>query len=344
MGSNAPHGRSVPKRDSLSGLPAAADVQEALDDWLGRLTHERRASVHTVAAYRSDLAAFFAFMADHLGGAPALAELASLRVADFRSYLAHRQNQGLGATSLARALSAVRSFFGFLERGGLVHTPALAAVRTPKRPRAVPRPLAVDEAMELIAEASCAAEGGWVRLRDAAIFTLLYGCGLRISEALGLDRGVLPLGRSLVVTGKGAKQRLVPVLPVVSEAVEAYAAAAPFVLGPADPLFVGVRGARLNAGIVQKRMRGLRAALGLPDSATPHALRHSFATHLLAGGGDLRSIQELLGHASLGTTQRYTEVDASRIMEVYDAAHPRAGARPQPRDTAERGPRRGNRA
>ena len=324
MDAVAPQRKSAPPGVAPDPPPAAADARAAFDEWMRRLAHERRASAHTVAAYRRDLAAFFSFLAAHLGGAPALADLAALRPADFRGYLAHRRGEGLGAASMARALSAVRSFFRFLEREGRVHNPALGTVRTPKRPRAVPRPLAVGDAREALAQAADGAGAGWIRARDTAVLTLLYGCGLRISEALGLDRGVLPLGRSIVVVGKGGKQRMVPVLPVVREAVDAYAAAVPFALRPSDPLFVGVRGARLQPGIVQKRMRGVRAALGLPDSATPHALRHSFATHLLAAGGDLRSIQELLGHASLATTQRYTEVDSARLLEVYDAAHPRA--------------------
>ena len=306
----------------LSELPAAPRIRDAAADWLRWLAEERRASRHTVAAYRRDLHAFLAFLSDHLGQPPDGDDLAGLRAQDFRSFLARRKGAGLAATSLARALSSTRSFFRFLDRAGIAHNPALATVRTPKRPHAVPKPIAAADAKTALA---LAAEGGdWIALRDTAVLALLYGCGLRISEALGLNRAAAPLGRTLRITGKGNKQRLVPVLPVVQQAVDAYTAAVPFPLGPRDPLFVGAKGRRLDPGIVQKRMRGLRTALGLPETATPHALRHSFATHLLAAGGDLRSIQELLGHASLSTTQRYTEVDADRMMQVYADAHPRA--------------------
>lgn len=299
-------------------------MQESAADWLRWLAHERRASPHTVDAYRRDLFAFFSFLAGHLGEVPGAEELGALRATDFRSYLAHRQAGGLAATSLARSLSTVRSFFRFLEKAGIAHNPALTTVRTPKRPHAVPKPLRTEDAKAALALAAAGPAEEWISLRDAAVLTLLYGCGLRISEALGLNRDALPLGRTLTITGKGSKQRMVPVLPVVREAVDAYAALVPFPLGPGDPLFVGVRGRRLDPGVVQKRMRALRVALGLPETATPHALRHSFATHLLAGGGDLRSIQELLGHASLSTTQRYTEVDAAKMLDVYEDAHPRA--------------------
>ena len=302
----------------LSELPAAPRIRAAAADWLRWLADERRASPHTVAAYRRDLDAFLAFLRDHLGRPPDGDDLAALRAQDFRSFLARRKADGL----LARALSSTRSFFRFLDRASVAHNPALATVRTPKRPHAVPKPIAAADAKAALALA--AAGGDWIALRDAAVLVLLYGCGLRISEALGLNRAQAPLGRTLRITGKGNKQRIVPVLPVVRQAVDAYTAAVPFPLGPSDPLFVGAKGRRLDPGIVQKRVRGLRMALGLPETATPHALRHSFATHLLAAGGDLRSIQELLGHASLSTTQRYTEVDADRMMQVYADAHPRA--------------------
>ena len=222
----------------------------------------------------------------------------------------------------------MRGFFRFLERRGYLANPAIAAVRTPKLPRTVPRPLAEGDALEVVAEAGSgageAAEAGWVARRDIAVFTLLYGCGLRISEALALNHRTAPLDETLTVLGKGGKERRLPVLRAVRRAVDDYLAACPFDTGPDGPLFFGVQGRRLGAREVQRRMQTLRGRLGLPDSATPHALRHSFATHLLAGGGDLRAIQELLGHASLSTTQRYTGVDASRLRAVYDAAHPRA--------------------
>lgn len=309
---------------SLITLAANRDIQESAADWFRWLAQERRASPHTVSAYRRDLTAFFAFLSGHLGGEPGAEELRALRASDFRSYLAHRQSSGLAATSLARGLSTVRSFFRFLEKSGIVHNPALATVRTPKRPRALPKPIGVEDAKAAVSLAGEDPAGGWVPLRDTAVLMLLYGCGLRISEALELNCDVLPLGRALTIIGKGGKQRIVPVLPVVREAVHGYTDETPFLLGPADPLFVGVKGRRLDPSIIQKRMRRIRMALGLPETATPHALRHSFATHLLAGGGDLRSIQELLGHASLSTTQRYTEVDVAKLLDVYDSAHPRA--------------------
>ena len=314
--------------EHLSDVAADDAVRAAADDWFRWLAAERRASPHTVAAYRRDLGRFLAFLGEHLGGTVSTQALAGLRPADFRAYLAYRQRDGLGSASLARVLSAVRSFFGFLDRSGIVHNAAVGTIRAPKRPHSVPKALGPGDARAALRLAAEPAAGdAWMALRDAAVFTLLYGCGLRIGEALGLDRAAAPLGRTLVITGKGNKQRMVPVLPVVREAVDAYVAACPHGLGAADPLFVGARGRRLDAAIVQKRMRQVRAALGLPASATPHALRHSFATHLLAGGGDLRAIQELLGHASLSTTQRYTEVDAARLLDVYDDAHPRARAR-----------------
>ena len=309
---------------TLDGLPVDPRVRAAVAEWLDWLRGERRFSHHTVAAYSRDLRRFLEFLSGHLGGPVSVGDLTDLRAADFRSYLAARRGDGLGATSLARGLSVVRGFFRFLDLRGLAHNPALASVRTPKQPHSVPKALDVPDAKSVVDGVLNQSAEAWVGLRDAAVLLLAYGCGLRISEALGLDRGDVPLGRSLIITGKGDKQRMVPVLPVVHEAVAAYLEACPFRLEPDSPLFVGVRGKRLSAGVVQTRMRAVRRVLGLPDTATPHALRHSFATHLLAGGGDLRTIQELLGHASLSTTQRYTEVDGARLMEVYDNAHPRA--------------------
>ncbi len=309
-------------------LLAGADVRAAVTEWSIWLASERRASANTLAAYQRDLAAFFTFLSGHLGSPATLANLGQLRTADIRAYLAHRRSEGLQSASLARALSAVRGFFRFLGRRDLVHNPAVTSVQSPKLPRAVPKPLTVEAARAALGEVATAPSGEeWVGLRDVALLTLLYGCGLRIAEGLSLRRAHAPLGTSLVITGKGNKQRLVPVLPVVRAAVDQYVAACPHDLPADGPLFVGARGKQLQPAIVQKRMRQMRAALDLPDTATPHALRHSFATHLLSAGGDLRTIQELLGHASLSTTQRYTDVDAERLREVYDKAHPRARAR-----------------
>ena len=303
---------------------SAPALAAALDDWLRWLASERRMSAHTVAAYRRDVSRFLGFLQVHGGGLPDLHDLATLKVADFRSYLAKRQRDGLQASSRARGLSAVKSLFRFLERNGLVENSALANLNSPKVARPLPRPLAVSDAVRALEETATIDGEPWVLARDAAVLTLLYGCGLRISEALALDRRDVPDGDSLRVLGKGGKERLVPVLPVVREAIAAYLELCPFAGDAAAPLFVGVRGRRLGPRAIQARMQQLRSALGLPASATPHALRHSFATHLLGSGGDLRSIQELLGHASLSTTQRYTQVDSAHLLDVYRRAHPKA--------------------
>jgi integrase/recombinase XerC len=306
------------------GVPAQDDLADALARWRRWLESERRVAALTLAAYRRDVGAFLMFVAGHLGGEVTLAGLGGLTPADFRAWLAKRQRDGLDPASTARALAAVRGFFGFLARRGLAANPAIGAIRTPKRRQRLPRPLAPEEALATIAEAGAAEAPAWVQARDVAVLALLYGCGLRIAEALGLPRRAAPIGDALVVTGKGGKQRLVPVLPAVRQAVDRYAALLPFAAAPDEPLFRGVRGGALSPRIVQLNVARLRGALGLPPTATPHALRHSFATHLLAGGGDLRTIQELLGHASLSTTQRYTEIDTTQMMAAYNAAHPRA--------------------
>ena len=311
----------------LGGVPAGADLRDAVRDWRRWLESERRSADHTTDSYGRDVRAFVCFLAEHLGGPAGLTDLETLAPADFRGYLARRRREGLSNASLARAMSAVRSLFKFLERTGRVHNPAVGAVRTPKRPHGVPKPLSVAQARESVRDAAQLQDESWLGKRDAAVLTLLYGCGLRISEALSLDRRDRPTGDTLVIVGKGGKERMVPVLRVVRDAIDDYVDACPFELGGDAPLFVGKRGRRLDPGIVQRQVRRLRGLLGLPETATPHALRHSFATHLLSGGGDLRTIQELLGHASLSTTQRYTEVDARRLLEVYDRAHPTARRR-----------------
>jgi integrase/recombinase XerC len=305
---------------------ACADLARAVDQWRDWLAAERRASAHTLDAYGRDLAAFLAFLVDHLGAEPDLAALAGLGAADFRAFLAHRGADGLGRSSLARTMSTLRGFFKHLDRAGLVHNPALKAVKSPRPPKSVPKPLAADEALEALSTAAELHDDPWLAARDVALFTLLYGAGLRLGEALALRRRDIPKGETMVITGKGRKQRVVPVLPVVKDAIADYLARSPYPMEADEPLFLGARGGPLNPGVVQRQMRRLRLLLGLPDTATPHALRHSFATHLLAGGGDLRTIQELLGHASLSTTQRYTQVDAARLTAVYQAAHPRAKA------------------
>ncbi len=310
--------------EAVIHLQAAPGLAQALQAWRDWLRAERRASPHTRAAYERDLAAFLAFLVDHLGGPADLDDLKALTAADFRAYLAARTNEGLSRASLARAMSSLRGFFKWLERTGRLSNPAITTVRTPRPPRNVPRPLAEDEALEALSTVAELQDEPWLAARDLALFTLLYGCGLRLGEALALTIGQAPKGDTMVVTGKGNKQRLVPVLPLVRQAVDAYLAQRPYSKDADQPLFVGARGKSLNPGVVQRQMRRLRALLGLGEKATPHALRHSFATHLLAQGGDLRTIQELLGHSSLTTTQRYTEVDATRLTAVHGRAHPRA--------------------
>ena len=316
---------SVPAPVPLDRFAATPDLSRAIAAWDRWLADERHVSPHTRTAYGSDLAAFLEFLKNHLGGTPDLAALGGLTTGDFRAALAERAARGGERSSAARFMSVVRNFFRFLERRGFAANAALAAVRTPKRAVSVPKALTADDASATLDLAAELAHTPWQGKRDAAFFTLLYGCGLRIGEALGLMRRQAPLAPgTLIVTGKGGKSRMVPVLPAVAAAVQDYVAHCPHRLTADGPLFVGARGGPLHPRLVQGQMMKLRALLGLPESATPHALRHSFATHLLAGGGDLRAIQELLGHASLSTTQRYTAVDAARLASVYDAAHPRA--------------------
>jgi len=311
---------------------AKDDLARAVEEWRVWLMAERRASKHTTDAYSRDLAAFLSFLTQHNGAEPDLAALGEVRAGDARSYLAHRSAEGLSRTSMARNLSTLRNFFRFLDRKGTVHNPAVNAVKTPRVPRSVPKALSEDDALAAIREANALQDEPWLAARDTALLLLLYGCGLRISEALSLTCADLTglssgAGATLRIVGKGNKERIVPVLPVVREAMAAYRKICPFAPEPTAPLFVGARGRVLNPGVVQRQVRRLRALLGLPESATPHALRHSFATHLLAKGGDLRTIQELLGHSSLSTTQRYTDVDVTRLNTVYNAAHPRAKTR-----------------
>jgi integrase/recombinase XerC len=299
----------------------------ALAAFYRHLAGERRLSPRTLDAYTRDLDGFGEFLALHLGGPVSLAELASLRPSDFRAWMADRRRCGLSARSLARELSALRTFFAYAKRRWQVDNPALSLIEGPRIARSRPKPVSEDAARELIAETELRQADGWIAARDGAVLLLLYGCGLRISEALGLKGADRPLDEVLRITGKGSKTRIVPVLPAVREAVERYAALCPFDLEPAAPLFRGSRGGALGARAVQSLMQELRGRLGLAASATPHALRHAFATHLLAHGGDLRAIQELLGHASLSTTQIYADVETQRLMSVYDTAHPRARGR-----------------
>ncbi len=306
------------------GLMAASDVRAQATHWFTYLTSEKRAAHHTLINYERDLSCFVEFLVDHLGGEASLRDLEALTVRDFRSFLANRRAQGLANRSTARTLSAIRSFFKFMERRKVLSNAALTTIRSPKIPHSIPKPLSPKAAKDVIAEADIKEERDWVAARDVAILTLLYGCGLRVAEALNLNQTDTPLPKMLRFKGKGNKDRLVPTLPAASNAIAAYQALCPHSLSGDDPLFVGIRGKRLGQAQVQALMRTLRKRLGLPDTATPHALRHSFATHLLNAGGDLRTIQELLGHASLSTTQIYTEVDQARLLETYKKAHPRA--------------------
>ncbi len=314
----------TPEPLPLARFAAAPDLRAAIELWAAWLSGERRASPHTVAAYGRDLVGFLDFITEHQGERPDLATIGRLTPTDFRAYLAHRARDGIERTSIARGLSVIRGFVKFLDRRGLAANTALAALRAPKLPHSVPKPLTVADAVEAVGAVAELTASAWQGKRDTAVLTLLYGCGLRISEALGLTRRAAPLDATLTITGKGQKERMVPVLPAVRDAVDDYLAACPWRLAPNGPLFVGARGGPLHPRLVQGKMTALRGFLGLPDTATPHALRHSFATHLLGGGGDLRAIQELLGHASLSTTQRYTGVDTERLLAVYESAHPRA--------------------
>jgi integrase/recombinase XerC len=314
---------------SPRALPAAADLAGEARNWLVHLSDERRVSPHTAEAYARDLRQFLQFLTDHFGEAPSLASLRELTGADFRAFLASRRREDIGSRSLLRSLAGIRSFARFLERQGKGKLGMFAAVRTPKLARSLPKPLSVASARDLAEVESRAGElrPVWVLARDAAVLALLYGSGLRISEALGLRRAGAPVGARdyVIVLGKGRKTRMVPVIRKVQEAVEIYLELCPFPLPPEGPLFVGARGGPLSPRILQLAVERMRGALGLPDTATPHALRHSFATHLLSRGGDLRTIQELLGHASLSTTQLYTAVDTARLLAAYNSAHPRAG-------------------
>jgi len=306
----------------------SAYVREAVEDWLAYLTVERHLAAKTAEAYARDVSQFLAFLALHFNKLPDMKQLLALKARDVRAFLAARRGEGVGSRSLARALSALRMFYKFLERRGYGKNDAIRAVGLPKLPHSVPKPLTAPKAAALVEGADLVGDEApeWVIARDTAVLALLYGSGLRISEALSLKRRDAPVkGRDMLrVTGKGSKTRVVPVLPIVREAVEFYLERCPLKLGSDDPLFVGVRGKQLSPRLIQLRIARARAALGLPETATPHALRHSFATHLLGAGADLRSIQELLGHASLSTTQGYTEVDRAHLLKTYASAHPRA--------------------
>ena len=306
----------------MSSLSPAAS--NALATWLDGQKALAGAADHTITAYRGDVVEFLSFMTLHSGQSQGLKALARITVSDMRAWMAHMRGHDVGPRSLARKLSAVKSFYRWLaEKEGYEPT-AVLSTRSPKFQKKLPRPLAEDAARAMIDTVELQARDGWVAARDMAVVTVLYGCGLRISEALGLIGADAPLPPVLRIVGKGGKERIVPVIEAAKTAVDRYVKLCPHEIEPDAPLFKGIRGGALNPRAIQKVMEQARLQLGLPATATPHAMRHSFATHLLSAGGDLRSIQELLGHASLSTTQAYTSVDTARLMEVYDRTHPKA--------------------
>jgi integrase/recombinase XerC len=315
---------------AIAALPAAPDLAGKISAWLRGLAGERDLSPKTVEAYSRDLRQFLAFLTERNGSAPTIGDFAGVAPADLRAFLARRRAEEVQSRSLMRALAALRSFARYLERQGEARASAFFALRAPRVPRSLPKPISPTDARAMADAETRAGEERepWILARDAAVIALLYGAGLRIAEALSIRRKDAPIGAmdTLTVIGKGRKQRTTPIIAPVRAAIEAYLQACPYALKDDGPLFIGARGAALSPRIIQLAVARLRGALGLPDSATPHALRHSFATHLLARGGDLRTIQELLGHSSLSTTQIYTAVDSARLLEAYRSAHPRASA------------------
>lgn len=305
----------------MSDLPHPASA--LVERWASYLTHDKRRSAHTVRAYTGSAHRLIDFLGGYRGEAIEPGSLLGVSAPDLRAFLAYRRGGGLGAASAARELSAIRRFLAFAaEQQG--EAPSIPRTRAPRRPRTLPRPAAPDEAVALAEDAAAGASQAWIGARDLAILLLLYGSGLRVSEALSLTARSLPMGQAIRVTGKRSKTRIVPIVPAVREAIDSYVLECPFAVSEDSPLFVGARGGPLNGDLVRRAVRAARKRLNLPETLTPHALRHSFATHLLARGADLRSLQELLGHASLSSTQIYTKVDAARLLDVYRHAHPRA--------------------
>ncbi len=326
----------------------APDLTECLEKWQAYLRVEKNVSRHTLRAYATDLTHFLTFLCGHIGHAPALNDLSEVGLRDFRAWMSRKAMDGAGNASRARSLSGIKNFLRWLDRQGIMHNAAIGTVRTPKQAHKLPRPLQQKQALSVLENAAFLPKEDWIGARDTALFTLLYGCGLRIDEALSLNMNDMPREGFIRVRGKGNKEREVPVIELVETTLKHYLGLCPYhsslraageaiqskkarlphrADGPprndGKPLFRGSRGGRLNQGVAQKAMRDLRRSLGLPENATPHALRHSFATHLLENGANLREIQELLGHASLSTTQRYTEINAAELMKIYKAAHPR---------------------
>ena len=284
---------------------------------------EKRLSDNTIEAYRADLSGFFGFMSLHFGGTLSLKRFADLRARDIRAFLAQRRRDGLSDASIARLLSTIKSFYRWLDTAHGIENAEIGYLSGPKRPRRLPRPISPVAAKELLEHAEALQEEPWIAARDVAALSLMYGAGLRIGEVLGLPGNITPAPERLRLTGKGDKTRILPLIPAVREAIDHYAALCPYKMNAQTPLFYGQRGKRLQAPVLRGQMQVLRGALGLPETATPHALRHSFATHLLANGADLRAIQTLLGHASLSTTQVYTSIDSSHLRKVHASAHPR---------------------
>lgn len=303
----------------------AADLSDQILKWNDYLRHEKRLSPHTLRAYNTDAEHFISFMADHLGEPPSLNAISSITIRDFRSWMSKKATSGSSNASRARSLSGVKNLLTWMDRQGIMHNAAISVLRSPKLPHKIPRPLHENQALDLLEEAGALEIKDWVAMRNTALFTLLYGCGLRINEALSLNMADMPHNGFMRIKGKGNKERQVPVLKIVEKSLNQYIEMCPHDQSSAEaPIFLGARGKRLNQGVVQKSIRDLRGILGLPETATPHALRHSFATHLLQNGANLREIQELLGHASLSTTQRYTDVNAQEMMRIHKSAHPRA--------------------
>lgn len=301
---------------------ASPEVVEQIRRWRNWLAAERRFSPHTVDAYARDLSIFFDFLSDYQRNLPTLADLQKMEIRGFRAFLSARADKHIEKTSVAREISSLKNFFKYLARQNVVNNSAVSIVSSPRRPQTLPKALDVGQTLNLLDVSGNFAKKEWQGLRDVAVFTILYGCGLRISEALSLNRGDIDHNDFLKIKGKGNKERLVPLLPVVVEKIDAYLAACPYDIKNGEPLFLGARGERLSPRIVQRTLEKIRAYLGLPDTLTPHALRHSFATHLLAEGTNLRAIQELLGHSSLSTTQRYTDVQIETLQKEYQQAHP----------------------
>ena len=302
----------------------APDLQQALNEWQAYLKLEKHVSRHTLRAYAGDAGHFVNFLNTHHDRPPSLQDISDAGIRDFRAWMSKKAMDGNSNASRARSLSGIKNFITWLDKQGTAHNAAIGGIRAPKLPHKLPRPLYEGQAMSVVESASFLNPDSWVGQRDQALFALLYGCGLRIDEALSLNIGDMPRDGYIRVTGKGRKERQVPVLEIVQKLLENYITVVPFTKAADKPIFRGARGERLHQGVAQRSMRQLRVTLGLPETATPHALRHSFATHLLQNGANLREIQELLGHASLSTTQRYTEIDSKELLRIYKAAHPRA--------------------